>query len=136
MTAGKPTPGVQPYASAAPAVEVAVAGGEGSQQLIASRPDSSMDAIKSTNDFPPSQELSGTKTAPQQRHESFPEKLFRLLMEVEAKGRDDIISFTLEGDRFEISPKCLKKRYVRSASCSSNNDLRRFFIGIVSHCVQ
>lgn len=102
MTAGKPTPGVQPYASAAPAVAVAVAGGEGSRQLIASRTDSSMDAIKSTDDFPPSRVLPGTKKAPQQRHESFPEKLYRLLMEVETKGRDDIISFTLEGDRFEI----------------------------------
>lgn len=35
-------------------------------------------------------------------HESFPEKLYRMLEEVELAGKDDIVSFTADGRAFEI----------------------------------
>jgi len=36
------------------------------------------------------------------RHESFPEKLYRMLMELEQQGRDDVISFVRQGTAFQI----------------------------------
>lgn len=47
------------------------------------------------------------------RHESFPEKLHRMLEETEELGRDDIVSFTAEGNAFEIhQPEAFVKEIV------------------------
>jgi hypothetical protein len=47
--------------------------------------------------------ITKTTTSPQkERHENFPEKLYRMLTELEAKGQDDVISFSAKGDTFEI----------------------------------
>ena len=43
-----------------------------------------------------------TPRPPQRGHENFPEKLYRILTELEATGQDDIISFSAQGDAFEI----------------------------------
>jgi hypothetical protein len=117
----KPTPGVQPFA--APAAASAAAG---SSRINVKPID---DKVPSPPPNPPFQQQqqapqqppatgTTTKKASQQRHESFPEKLYRMLVEVEAKGRDDIISFTLEGDRFEIhQPEVFEEEVRNSFGC-------------------
>lgn len=42
------------------------------------------------------------KTRRPYRHESFPQKLYRMLEDVEEQGKDDIVSFIADGTAFEI----------------------------------
>jgi hypothetical protein len=105
MTASgmKPTPGVQPFA--APAAPSAITGSSSMNvKAIDDKvpPVAPPSSLSSSQPPLPGTTAATTKKSSQQRYESFPEKLYRMLVEVEAKGRDDIISFTLEGDRFEI----------------------------------
>lgn len=52
--------------------------------------------------YGPSGTIYKAKKRRKYRHESFPEKLYRMLIEVEQAGDDDVVSFTLQGVGFEV----------------------------------
>lgn len=61
----------------------------------------SVDRSAATNPNPPVG-LVDVSTTSTRKRESFPTRLYRMLLEIEAQGKDDIISFTGEGNAVQI----------------------------------